>query len=90
MKAVKSGDWLSDEDMYLAQTIYQKQFSLIDAWQSTLLAQIDGFMPATNEVIQIHLVSGNHWVTSTSLSHEVAVYDTKIQRGELNSTLIYI
>ena len=73
----------------LRQTILQKQFPLIDGWQSTLLAQIDVFMPATNESIQIHLVSGNHWVTSSSLSHEVAVYDSKIRRGELSSTLAH-
>ena len=54
MKAmIKSGDWLSDEHMYLAQVILQKQFPAIDGWQSTLLAQIDGFIPATNESIQI-------------------------------------
>ena len=41
------------------QAILQKQFPLIDGWQSTLLAQI---------------VSGKHWVTSSSLSHEVVVY----------------
>ena len=58
MKAIiKSRDWLSDEHMYLAQAILQKQFPAIDGWQSTLLAQIDRFIPA----IQIHLVSGNHW-----------------------------
>ena len=63
MKAmIKSGDWLSDEHMYLAQAILQKQS---DGWQSTLLVQIDGFIPATN------LVSGNHLVTSSSLGHEV-------------------
>ncbi|KAL5499598.1 hypothetical protein EMCRGX_G011046 [Ephydatia muelleri] len=40
MKAVlKSGDWLSDEHMYLAQGIVQKQFSHIEGWQSTLLVQ---------------------------------------------------
>ena len=38
MKAmIKSGDWLSDEHMYLAQAILQKQFPAIDGWQSTLL-----------------------------------------------------
>ena len=90
MKAmIKSGDWLSDEHMYLAQAILQKQFPAIDGWQSTLLAQIDGFIPATNESIQIHLVSGNHWVTSSSLGHEVVVYDSKLRRGKLSSTLTH-
>ena len=84
MKAmIKSGDWLSDEHMYLAQAILQKQFPAIDGWQSTLLAQIDGFIPATNESIQIHLVSGNHWVTSSSLGHEVVVYDSKLRMGKI-------
>ena len=45
-------------------------------------------MPAINESIQIHIVSGNHWVTSSSLNHEV-IYDSKLRRGELSSTLIY-
>ena len=90
MKAmIKSGDWLSDEHMYLAQAILQKQFPAIDGWQSTLLAQIDGFIPATNESIQIYLVSGNHWVTSSSLGHEVVVYDSKLRRGKLSSTLTH-
>ena len=87
---IKSGDlMLSDEHMYLAQAILQKQFPAIDGWQSTLLAQIDGFIPATNESIQIHLVSGNHWVTSSSLGHEVVVYDSKLRRGKLSSTLTH-
>ena len=67
----------------------QKKFPAIDGWQSTILAQIDGFIPATNESIQIHLVSGNHWVTSSSLGHEVVVYDSKLRRGKLNSTLTH-
>ena len=79
---IKSGNWLCNEHMYLAQAILQKQFPAIDGWQSTLLAQIDGFIPAT---IQIHLVSGNHWVTSSSLGHEVVVYDSKLRKIKLNS-----
>ena len=92
MKAViKNGDWLSDQHMYLAQGILEKKFPLIDGWQSTLLAQIDGYAPATCEAIQIHLVSGNHWVTPSSLSHEVVLYDSKLRRGagELYSTLTH-
>ena len=51
MKAmIKSGDWLSDEHMYLAQAILQKQFPAIDGWQSTLLAQIMGlFLQQMNQ-----------------------------------------
>ena len=83
MKAmIKSGDWLSDEHMYLAQAILQKHFPAIDGWQSTLLAQVDGIIPATNESIQTHLVSENHWVTSSSLGHEVVVYMTANYVGE--------
>ena len=72
MKAVlKSGDWLSDEHMYLPQGIVQKQFSHIEGWQSTLLVQTGGFIPVRNEAIQNHLLSGNHWMTSCSLSHHI-------------------
>ena len=42
--------------MCLAQGIIWKQFPLIDGWQSTVLTQINGFMPVTNDSIQIHHV----------------------------------
>ena len=90
MKAViKSGDWLTDEHMYLAQDILQKQFPHTEGWQSTLLVQTDGFIPVQSEAIQIHLVSGNHWVTSSSLNQEVTVYDSRLQRGKLSSTFTH-
>ena len=42
MKAViKNGDWLSDQHMCLAQGALEKQFPLVDGWQSTLLHGTD-------------------------------------------------
>ena len=38
---------------------------------------------------QFKLASGNHWVTLSSLSHEVVVYDSKLRRRKLNSTLTH-
>ena len=56
MKAlIKSGEWLSDDHMCLAQGILRKQFPLIDGWQSTVLAQIDGFMPV--KMIQFKFIT---------------------------------
>ena len=66
-KILESGEWLSDLRMSLAQEILQYQFPHIGGWQSTRLVQIDGFVPVQNDAIQIHLVSGSHWVTSSSV-----------------------
>ena len=59
-KMIEAGDWLTDEHMSLAQEILKHQFSHIDGWQSTLLVQINGFIPSKGEAIQIHLVSDSH------------------------------
>ena len=66
-KILQSGEWLSNLHMSLAQEILQSQFPRIGGWQSTLLVQIHGFVPVQNDAIQIHLVSGNHWVTSSDV-----------------------
>ena len=79
-KILKSGEWLSDLHMSLAQEILQYQFPHIGGWQSTLLFQIDGFIPVQNDAIQIHLVfSGSHWVTSSSVGQVLSVYDSKFK-----------
>ena len=44
-KIIETGDWLTDQHMSLKQEIPKGQFSHIDGWQSTLLVQIDGFIP---------------------------------------------
>ena len=67
--------------MSLAQEILKGQFSHIDGWQSTLLVQIDGFIPIKGEAIQIHLVSDTHWVTASSLGGKVTVYDCRKYNG---------
>ncbi|KAL5479669.1 hypothetical protein EMCRGX_G023225 [Ephydatia muelleri] len=63
-KILQSGEWLSD---LLAQEILQSQFPRFGGWKSTHLVQIHGFVPVQNDAFQIHLVSGNHWVTSVVL-----------------------
>ena len=77
-KIIETGDWLTDQHMSLAQEILKGQFSHIDGWQSTLLVQIDGFIPIIGETIQIHLVSDSHWITSSSLGGKVTVYDCRM------------
>ena len=88
-KMIEAGDWLTDEHMSLAQEILKHQFSHIDGWQSTLLVQINGFIPSKGEAIQIHLVSDSHWVTSSSLGGKVNVYDSRKYKGHLSSTLTH-
>ena len=61
--------------MSLAQEILKRQLSHIDGWQSTLLVQIDGFIPTKGGAIQIHLVSDSHWITSSSLGGKVILPD---------------
>ena len=79
-KILESGEWLSDLHMSLAQEILQYQFPRIGGWQSTLLVQIDGFVPVQNDAIQIHLVSGSNWVTSSSVGQVLSVYDPQQPR----------
>ena len=73
---LKTGQQLTDEHVDLAQQLLKKQFPHIDGLQTTLLVQNDGFVPVQHESIQIHHIPG-HWVTSSSLGLEVAVYDSK-------------
>ena len=54
-KIIETGEWLTDQHMSLAQDILKGQFSHIDGWQSTLLVQIDRFIPTKGEAIQIHV-----------------------------------
>ena len=88
-KIIETGDWLTDQHMSLAQEILKGQFSHIDGWQSTLLVQIDRFIPIKGEAIQIHLVSDSHWVTSSSLGGKVTVYDCRKYNGHLSSTITH-
>ena len=41
------------------------------------------------EGIQIHHIYGNHWVTSTSIGREVAVYNSRFKGGDLSSSLTH-
>ena len=84
-KILQSGEWLSDLHMSLAHEILQYQFPRIGGWQSTLLVQIHGFVPVQNEAIQILLVSGNHWVTSS----DVGQVDSKFKGSHLPSSYTY-
>ena len=47
-KTLKSGGWLTDEHIHLAQEILKDQFPHVDGFQS-LLAQNDGFVPVQGE-----------------------------------------
>ena len=48
-RALKNGDWLSDDHIYLAQELLRKQFPHIDGLQSSLLCQNNGFVPIEGE-----------------------------------------
>lgn len=76
-QCIKDGGMLSDEHINLAQKLLTNQFSHIDGFQNCLLSQNNGFLPVQHEAIQIHHVSGNHWVTSCSFGGEVSIYDSK-------------
>ena len=86
---LNNGEWLTDEHVVLSQELLRNQFPHIDGLQSPLLAENDGFSPVANEAIQIHHVNGDHWVTSTSIGQEVAVYDSKFSGGDLSSSLTH-
>ena len=61
------------------------QFPMIDGWQSTLLAQNNGFLPAKMDAIQIHIVSDSHRVTSARLGGTVTVFDCRKAGSHLSS-----
>ena len=48
-KTLKSGGWLTDEHIHLAQEILKDQFPHVNGFQSTLLAETDGFVPVQGE-----------------------------------------
>ena len=73
---------VEDVHIYLAQQLIQRQFPSIGGLQSTLLRQNDGFIPVrrTQKYLQIHHVTGNHWVTTSfqgGEDDEVSLYDSK-------------
>eukprot|EP00731_Ephydatia_muelleri_P033277 Em0027g25a len=76
-KQVVSGEWLTDDHMFYAQELLRMQFPTIDGWQSTLLAQNNGYLPAKMDAIQIHIVSDSHWVTSARLGGTVTLFDCR-------------
>eukprot|EP00731_Ephydatia_muelleri_P018182 Em0011g222a len=80
-KQVVGGEWLTDDHMFYAQELLRMQFPTIDGWQSTLLAQNNGYLPAKMDAIQIHIVSDSHWVTSARLGGTVTLFDCRKQRG---------
>ena len=81
--------WLDDSHISLAQEILELQFPHIDGLQNTLLSQAGGFSPVKREAIQIHHISGNHWITSSSIGLEIKVYDSKFSGSELSSLLTH-
>ena len=47
------------------------------------------FVPVQNDAIQIHFVSGSHWVTSSSVGQVLSVYDSKFKGSHLTSSLTH-
>ena len=62
------------------------QFPMFDGWQSTLLAQVNAFIPVRMDAIQIHMTN-SHWVTSLRRRETVTLFDCRKVAGELSSTL---
>ena len=75
--------------MFYAQELLRMQFPMIDGWQSTLLAQNNGFLPAKMDAIQIHIASDSHWVTSARLGGTVTLFDCRKAGSNLSSTLTH-
>ena len=88
-KQIVKGYWLTDEHMHFAQELLKEQFPQIEGWQSTLLAQNNGFIPIKMDAIQIHVVSESHWVTSSRLGGTVTLYDSRRVGRILSSTLTH-
>ena len=84
-----TGQWLDSDHMRLAQQLLQDEHPHLDGFQSTLLSQNDGFCPVKGESVQIHHIDSNHWVTSSSIGNEVAIYDSRYSGGELSSSLTH-
>ena len=82
------GEQLTDEHIHLAQRLLKKHFHHIDGLQPSVLSQTNGFTPVQHEAIQIHHVPG-HWVTSSSIGGNLAVYDSKFSGGDLSSSLTH-
>ena len=88
-KQVVGGEWLTDDHMFYAQELLRMQFPTIDGWQSTLLAQNNGYLPAKMDTIQIHIVSDSHWVTSARLGGTVTLFDCRKAGSHISSTLTH-
>ena len=88
-KQVVGGEWLTDDHMFYAQVLLRIQFPTIDGWQSTLLAQNNGYLPAKMDAIQIHIVSDSHWVTSARLGGTVTLFDCRKVGSHISSTLTH-
>ena len=89
-KQVVAGDWLTDEHVFYAQELLRMQFPTIDGWQSTLLAQNNGFLPAKMDATQIHIYCWTpHWVTSAQLGGTVTLFDCRKAGSHLSSTLTH-
>ncbi|KAL5506012.1 hypothetical protein EMCRGX_G007571 [Ephydatia muelleri] len=88
-KQVVGGEWLTDDHMFYAQELLRMQFPTSDGWQSTLLAQNNGYLPAKMNAIQIHIVSDSHWVTSARLGGTVTLCDCRKVGSLISSTLTH-
>ena len=86
-KLIVGGDWLTDEHMFYAQELLRMQFPTIDGWQSTLLTQNNGFLPAMMDAI--HIVADLLWVTSARLFGTVTLFDCRKVGSQMSSTLAH-
>ena len=85
LMAVQLGDRLTDIHITAAQQLIQREFPDLDGFQNPLLSQAVGFTPIIGEGVQIHYIC-NHWVTSSSTSGDIAIYDS-LYGGKLSTDL---
>ena len=74
--------------MKLAQQLLKDENPNLDGFQFTLLSQNNGFCPVKGDALQIHHADNNHWVTSSSIGNEVAIYDSMFT-GDRSSSLTH-
>ena len=76
---LSSGKWLNDDMITACQNLLKKQYPMVEGLQATALVQKFAMEPQAGEFVQIVNVSGNHWITISTIgctAGSVQVYDS--------------
>ena len=71
--------WLDDDIITASQNLLSKQFTKVGGFQAPSLAQKFAMEPKTGEFVQVLNVSGNHWITISTIGCKpgsLRVYDS--------------